>query len=134
MLSLPGRARIFVAREPVDFRKAFDGLCSIVRDGFGDDPFGGDVFVFFNRRRDRIKLLTWDGNGFWLFYKRLERGTFESLSLPEGVTRCEVERARLSMLLEGIAVKSVSFRKHFTRRIRIATRDEQGQKPPAASG
>ena len=71
MLSLPASVRIFAAREVVDFRKGFDGLCALVRDGFGDDPFSGHFFLFFNRRRDRVKLLAWDRNGFWLFYKRL---------------------------------------------------------------
>ena len=70
MLSLPASIRVFLAREPVDFRKAHDGLCAIVRQQFLEDPFAGDVFVFFNRARDRIKLLLWDRNGFWLFYRR----------------------------------------------------------------
>ena len=76
--SLP--QRVFLATEPVDMRKAHDGLCAIVRDHFQDDPFSGDVFVFLNRRRNRIKLLTWDKDGFWLHYKRLERGRFEALA------------------------------------------------------
>ncbi len=57
MLSLPPSVRIFLAREPVDCRKAFDGLCALVRDRFGDDPFSGHLFAFFNRRRDRVKIL-----------------------------------------------------------------------------
>jgi len=134
MLNLPGSARVFLARAAVDFRKAHDGLVAIVRNEFGDDPFGGDVFVFFNRRRDRIKLLVWDRNGFWLLYKRLERGTFETLSVSEGETRIEIDRARLSMLLEGITVKGSSFRKQFTRRVHIQPRDEQVQNRNAASG
>ena len=79
MLSLPFQLRIFAAVEPVDFRKGFDGLVAIVRDGFREDPFAGDLFCFFNRRRDRVKILAWDRNGFWLHYKRLERGTFERI-------------------------------------------------------
>ena len=77
MLSIPESVRIFVAREPADFRKQFDGLAAIARDDLGLDPFGGHVFVFFNRRRDRIKLLVFQHTGFWLHYKRLERGTFD---------------------------------------------------------
>lgn len=77
MLSLSSRVRIFAAVEPVDFRKGFDGLVQIVRDVFVEDPFAGHMFCFFNRRRDRVKILAWDRNGFWLHYKRLERGTFE---------------------------------------------------------
>ena len=133
MLSLPGSVRVFLARGAVDFRKAHDGLVAIVRNEFGDDPFGGDVFVFFNRRRDRIKVLVWDRNGFWLMYKRLERGNFEKLSVSEGETRVEIDRARLAMLLEGITVKGASFRKHFTRRVRIQARDEHGPQSDATS-
>ena len=76
MLSLSRSIRILVATQPVDFRKAFDGLCGIVRDQFRDDPLRGDVFVFFNRRRDRVKLLVWDGSGLTLIYKRLDERKF----------------------------------------------------------
>lgn len=81
MLSLPDAVRVFVARAPVDFRKAHDGLSQVVRDVFGDDPLSGHLFVFTNKRRDRIKLLFWDRNGLWLLYKRLERGTFPKFDL-----------------------------------------------------
>lgn len=90
MLSIPTSVRIYLASEPIDFRKGFDGLFALVRDGFGDDPLSGHLFLCFNRRRDRIKILLWplvprseaktgDRNGFWIFYKRLERGTFAPL-------------------------------------------------------
>jgi transposase len=94
VLSLPGTLRILVCRKGVDFRKAHDGLCAVVRDSFGDDPFSGSVFVFFNKARDRVKLLVWDGNGFWLFYKRLERGTFR-FDLRGTGARVEIRRAEL---------------------------------------
>lgn len=122
MLTLPSRVRIFAATEPIDFRKGFDGLVQIVRDGFKEDPFGGDMFCFFNRRRDRVKLLVWDRNGFWLHCKRLERGTFERLR-GRGV-RVEIDRAQMSMLLEGIDTRKSSFRHHFTRDVRIQSRDK----------
>lgn len=131
MLSLPPSVRIFAAREVVDFRKGFDGLCAIVRDDFGDDPFSGHFFLFFNRRRDRVKVLFWDRNGFWLFYKRLERGTFERIE-ARGV-RVEIDRARLAMLLEGIDAKRSKFRQHFTRDVRIHARgaNDAGQRAVA---
>jgi transposase len=78
MLSVPSAISIFLARDSVDFRKSHDGLLAIVRDQFGDDPMEGSLFVFLNRRRDRVKLLQWDRDGFWLHYKRLESGTFGS--------------------------------------------------------
>jgi transposase len=122
MLSLSPRMRVFAAAQPIDFRKGFDGLVQIVRDRFELDPFGGDYFVFFNRRRDRVKLLVWDKNGFWLFYKRLERGTFERVD-GRG-PRVEIDRARLAMLLEGIDLKQGKIRQHFAEDIRVRARDD----------
>lgn len=126
MLTFPSRVRIFAATSHVDFRRGIDGLLALVRDGFGDDAFGGDLFVFFNRRRDRVKVLLWDRNGFWLHMKRLERGVFERL--PEGgEKRVEIDRAKMAMLLEGIDTKSTKFRRHFARDVRIEGRnDERG--------
>ena len=121
MLTIHSRVRIVAAVEPVDFRKGFDGLVQIVRDGFREDPFGADLFCFFNRRRDRVKVLVWDRNGFWLHYKRLERGTFERLQ-GRGV-RIEIDRAQMSMLLEGIDTRESSVRRHFRRDVRIECRD-----------
>lgn len=112
MLSLPASIRIFVARDAVDFRKAHDGLLSIVRDQFGDDPFDGSLFVFLNKRSDRVKLLQWDRDGFWLHYKRLERGTFRLKVDGDGV-RVEMTRPQLAMLLEGIDLEKQRIRKPF---------------------
>ena len=122
MLSLSPRIRVFAASQAVDFRKGFDGLVQIVRDGFSADPFAGDLFLFFNRRRDRVKLLVWDRNGFWLFYKRLERGTFERLD--GGGPQIEIDRAKLTMILEGIDLKRGQMRRHFVDDIRAKTRDD----------
>lgn len=131
MLSFTARERIFAAVAAVDFRKGFDGLVQIVRDGFGADPFTGDLFVFFNRRRDRVKVLVWDRNGFWLYYKRLERGTFERLD-GRG-PRVELDRARMSMLLEGIDTKKSRFRKHFVRDSRFNHRDADDDRSARAA-
>jgi transposase len=121
MLSLPANVRVFVAREHVDFRKGFDGLCAIVRDQFGDDPLSGHLYLFLNRKSDRLKILVWDRNGFWLLSKRLERGTFERI---EGTSaKVEIDRARLAMLLDGIATKNSRFRRNFVREIRIGSRE-----------
>lgn len=121
MLNLPSSVRVFAARERVDFRNGFDGLCAIVREQFRDDPLSGHLFLFFNRRRDRIKILVWDQNGFWLLYKRLERGTFERIA--GSGARIEIDRARLAMLLDGIETKSSKIRTQFVREVRIASRD-----------
>ena len=132
MLGIASTTRIYLSREPVDFRKAHDGLCAIVRDTFDDDPMSGDVFVFFNKARDRIKLLVWDRNGFWLHYKRLERGTFPFHVRGRGV-RIEIDRAQLSMVLEGIDSRSVRMSSHYTPRLGIKGRGVVDGSPEQAS-
>jgi len=113
VLNLGGSHRVFLCVKRVDFRKAHDGLCALVRDEFGDDPFSGDVFVFHNGARDRVKLLLWDRNGFWLLYKRLEKGTFPFAVRGEG-SRVELTRAQLAMMLEGLEWKSARKSSHYT--------------------
>jgi transposase len=122
LLSLGGNHRVFLCVKPVDFRKAHDGLCALVRDTFQDDPFSGDVFVFHNGAKDRVKLLLWDRNGFWLMYKRLEQGTFPFDVRGDG-TRVEIDRAQLSMLLEGIEWKNAKKSSHYTKTLDIKKRD-----------
>ena len=122
MLTLGGSHRVFLSTRPVDFRKAHDGLCAVVRDQFRDDPFTGDLFVFFNGAKDRVKLLVWDRNGFWLLYKRLEKGTFPFDVKEDGV-RVEIERAQLSMLLEGMDWKSAKKSSRFASAFAIRSRD-----------
>ncbi|MBC8451136.1 MAG: IS66 family insertion sequence element accessory protein TnpB [Planctomycetes bacterium] len=124
MLSLSARQKIFLCREPVDFRKAHDGLVAIVRDELGADVFCGDLFVFLNKRRDRVKLLVWDQNGLWLHYKRLERGTFRWVVCEEA-KKIALSRADLSMLLEGIDLKAGKIRPHFADVISIDGRGEE---------
>jgi transposase len=98
MLSLPVSVRIFVAREPTDLRRSFDRLAAMVSDVLGEDPLSGHVFCFFNRRKDRAKLLLWDRGGFWILYKRLEVGTFAEAG------KREITARELFLLLEGIEV------------------------------
>lgn len=123
MLSIPSAIRIFLSRDAVDFRKSHDGLLAVVRDAFGDDPFDGSLFVFLNRRRDRVKLLQWDRDGFWLHYKRLEQGTFR-LRMDADDTRVQLTRAQLAMLLEGIDLERRRIRKPFTREVRNDPRSQ----------
>lgn len=92
-------------------RKGFGGLSGLVRDGLGKDPLSGDVFVFINRRRNRMKLLVWDRTGFVLYYKLLERGTFELPELKGGT--CQVSWQQLVLMLEGVELRSVRQRKRF---------------------
>jgi transposase len=121
MLTLPSSTRILLHREPVDFRKAHDGLAAIVRAELKEDPLSGDLFVFLNRGRNKVKLLHWDGNGLWLHYKRLEKGTFRAIahSAQSGVA---ISRAELSMLLDGIEVKKGKISRRFAEQLRLERR------------
>lgn len=113
MLNFSSRQRYFLYRLPTDMRKGFNGLCGLVTNHLNHDLMSGDVFLFLNRRRDRIKLLVWDTTGFAIWYKALERGTFE---LPTGTgSSCELSWTDLILLLEGIELKSVKKRKRYTR-------------------
>jgi transposase len=100
VLSLPVTLRIFLAVEPADMRKGFDGLAQLVRDRIAEDPLSGHLFVFRNRRRDRVKILYWDRDGFALWYKRLEKGVFRFPEAHNG--RVEVTPAEMAAVLEGI--------------------------------
>jgi transposase len=98
MLTLPASVRVFVACGATDLRRSFDRLSAQVQEVLRQDPFSGHVFVFFNRPRNRVKLLVWERDGFWLLYKRLEAGTFA------GLERDEINTRELYLLLEGIEV------------------------------
>jgi transposase len=100
MLSLASTLRIFLATAPADLRKGFDGLSQLVRELIDQDPLSGHLFVFRNRRRDRVKILYWDRDGFALWYKRLEKGTFRFPEARDG--RVEVTPAEMAAVLEGI--------------------------------
>ena len=98
MLSLPAAVRIFVCRGATDLRRSFDRLSAMVTEVLRQDPLSGHLFVFFNRRKDRVKILLWERGGFWLLYKRLETGTFAPVDAEEITGR------ELLLLLEGIEV------------------------------
>jgi len=109
MLSLSPSSRYFLYRHQADMRKGFDGLSGLVREGIGKDPLSGDVFIFFNRRRTQVKLLLWERDGFSIYHKRLERGTYE---LPANAS-VELRNEDLMLILQGISLKSVHRRKRF---------------------
>ena len=129
MLMCSPSMRVFVARSPVDFRCGVDGLCGHVRDAFGEDPLSGHWFVFTNKRANRLRILVWDRNGFWLATKRLEQGTFERFS-GRGA-KLEIDRVKLAMLLDGIDVKKASSRRNFASSVRIQLRDDDTQRSSA---
>ncbi|WP_406694550.1 IS66 family insertion sequence element accessory protein TnpB [Singulisphaera sp. Ch08] len=121
MVSLSPTVRIWLAAQPVDLRKSFDSLAALVRDGLQGDPLSGDIFVFRNRAADRIKLLIWEEDGYAIWYKRLEAGTFRFPPSPEAQPRVEVRAADLVMLLEGIDLSSVKRGKRYHRPVPRAT-------------
>ena len=103
MLLLSRAVRVYVATEPVNLRRSFDGLTNEVREVLGADPLSGHVFVFLNRRKTMVKLLLWTRGGFTIVQKRLERGTFTfPRQVTRGAGRIEIDVHELAMLLEGI--------------------------------
>jgi transposase len=121
MLNLPPTVRIWLAAQPVDLRKSFDSLAALVREGLQGDPLSGDIFVFRNKAADRIKLLIWEEDGYAIWYKRLEAGTFRFPPSPQAQPRVEVRAADLVMLLEGIDLSSVKRGKRYHRPVPRAT-------------
>jgi transposase len=117
MLTLSGSLRVFLALEPCDMRKSFDGLHALVVTRLGDDPRGGAVFVFINRSHNLIKLLHWDGTGLWVHAKKLQRGTFRwprpAAASPNG--KISLEPAALAMLTDGIDLRDGMRRAWFER-------------------
>lgn len=114
MLTLPPSVRVYVAAEPADLRKSFDGLSSLVSQRFGADPLCGHLFVFRNRRGDQIRVLFWDRTGYAIFAKKLARGRFHlARDLPKGTTHVEVEAAELSLMLEGLDLSAAVRRKRW---------------------
>jgi transposase len=117
MLSLPPSVRILLAREPADMRKGFDGLSHLVQSVLQEDPLSGHLFVFRNRRGDRVKLLLWDSDGYLVIYKRLERGTFRFPAPSEAeATSVTIKATDLIMLLDGIDLQSVKRRPRYARK------------------
>ena len=108
MIAFTGATRIFLYRGATDMRRGFDGLGGMVERHFSEELLSGNVFVFVNRRRDRVKLLYFDYGGLVIFYKRLEEGTFTVPAGREG--EVELSSAELSMLLEGITPARVNRR------------------------
>ncbi len=115
MLNFSNDIKIYAYTRPTDMRKGFNGLSGIVREQFHADPTDGSLFIFVNRRRDRMKLLHFTGGGFWLYYRLLEAGTFEELKPRDGSCRLQIDATQLAMLLSGVSLAaSQKRRKRFT--------------------
>ena len=112
MIVLSTSLRYFLYRQDTDMRKGFDGLSGVVRQGLKKDPLSGDAFIFLNRRRTQVKLLLWERDGFSIYHKRLERGTYELPLAPQG-DAVELRSDELMLILQGISLKSVQRRERF---------------------
>jgi transposase len=113
MLNFSHQTRVFLFMEPVDMRKSFRGLCLLAESVLKEDPASGHWFAFINRRRDRLKLLGWDGQGFWIWYKRLELGVFEKPASRANQTQMEIDVTQLSLIINGIDLRSVKRKRRY---------------------
>ncbi len=114
MLSVSASTRIFFAVGATDMRKGFDGLQGLVLNVLKQDPLTGHLFLFVNRRRDRLKILYWDGDGLAIWYRRLEQGTFQLPQVSDDQQSAEMRSDELTMLLRGIDYSNVHRRKRFS--------------------
>jgi transposase len=115
MLAFPAAVRIFVAVQPVDMRKQFNGLWSVAAEQLGEDPKNGAIFVFANKQRTRLKLLYWDGTGVWVLAKRLEQGRFSWPGPSEPQAKLALASEALAMLLGGVELKAGSMKPWYER-------------------
>ena len=113
MLTLGLTGRIWICVEPQDGRKSFDGLAGVVTSGLSRDPLSGDLYVFRNKRGDRLKILAWQGDGFALYLRRLEKGTFR---FPDAATaEVSITATELAMILGGVDLGSAKPRPRYER-------------------
>ena len=125
MIHWPQTVRVFAHMPPTDLRKGFDGLAGLVATAFGQDPTSGHLFLFFNRRRDRVKVLYWDrGDGLAVWYKRLEVGSFQVPAAPADAVSLEMTATQLSLILSGIDLGSARQRRRYRRPV-----DTPGNRP-----
>lgn len=127
MIALPPQVRVFLYRLPTDMRKSFHGLVALTESALKQDPLSGSLFVFVNRRRDRIKILYWGQTGYCLWYQQLQQGTYQ---LPgedalEEQPALEVTRSQLSLILDGIDLASARQRMRFQLPREVLHRDER---------
>lgn len=115
MIGIPHGTKILFFTAPTDMRKSHCGLSGLVRNVLDGDPTDGTLFLFVNRRRDRIKALYWDRDGLALWYKRLERGTFERFQVTSETKALQIDATDLAMLLSGVSFESAKRRKRFSK-------------------
>lgn len=114
MFTLSSSQQYHLYSQPTDMRKSFNGLSGIVRNELGSDPCSGEVFIFINRRRNKVKLLHWQGIGFTLYYKRLEEGTFELPVYDSAAGSIAMSYTQMVMLVDGLSIKNIQKRRLFS--------------------
>jgi transposase len=115
MISLPHPVRVFLHVPATDLRKGFDALSGLVLTAFSQDPTSGHLFLFVNRRRDRLKMLYWDRDGLAIWYKRLEKGSFQLPAVAPDAVSIEMSPTQLTLILSGIDLGSARQRKQYQR-------------------
>jgi transposase len=116
VIHLPASVRVYLCTSPCDMRRSFDGLHALVTDAMQLNAFEGHLFVFGNRRRDRVKILYWDRDGFAVWAKRLEEGTYAMPFEDGGESRREIMAQELGAILSGIDLSQARRRKRYQRR------------------
>ena len=115
MISLPHPVRVFLHMPATDLRKGFDALSGLVVTAFSQDPTSGHLFLFVNRRRDRLKILYWDRDGLAIWYKRLEKGSFQLPAVAPDAASIEMSPTQLTLILSGIDLGSARQRRRYQR-------------------
>lgn len=113
LLSLPGQLQYYLFMGDADMRRTFEGLCGLVRNEMELDPLSPQVFIFINKRCNQVKLLLWEGDGFGIFHKRLEAGTFERPTVQGNKKQLTLTRTQLQLILQGVKLESVVYRKRY---------------------
>ena len=113
MFTLSSHHKFNLFSQPTDMRKGFNGLSGIVSNILQDNPRSGEVFIFINKTRDKIKLLQWQDSGFVLYYKRLEQGTFELSQYEELEGSIVLSYTKMAMMVDGLSIKNIASRKRF---------------------
>lgn len=110
MLHLSPSCTYYLYADHADMRKSFDGLCGIIKSQLSLNVLNGSVFIFMNRRRTQVKLLLWEGDGFSIYYKRLERGTYELPVINDSSATVVLDARQLQFILQGVSLKRIVYR------------------------
>jgi transposase len=113
MLHLSVACRYYLYSKATDMRKGFDSLCGIISSQMKENVLNGAVFIFFNKKHNQVKLLLWEGDGFAMYYKRLEQGTYEVPAADNNNTSLSINSQQLQLILQGISLRSVKRRKRY---------------------